>query len=127
MANSPNFTASPVLAVASVSTANTNRDGTGTIVSLLTGATNGTRVDEVWSKATGSTTGGMLRFFLSPDGSTWTLFVERQVSAITPSGTQGAWEDRFTLANLNLPSGWQLGVATNNAESFRVYAFGGLF
>lgn len=57
----PIFVLTPVLAQAQVSAANTNRDGTGTIVDLVTGGTYGTRIDKVRICATGTTTAGVIR------------------------------------------------------------------
>jgi hypothetical protein len=127
MASVPNFTNTPRLGVVQISTANTNRDGTGTIASLLTGVASGTRVDEIWIKATGTTTAGIIRVFVSLDsGSTWRLYTEKQVTAITPSGTTGAYDGRIGFTNFVLPSASAvLGVSTHNAETFNVVAHGG--
>lgn len=43
----PIFTLTPIVAFVQVSTANTARDGTGTIADIATGDTNGTRIDYV--------------------------------------------------------------------------------
>ena len=102
-----------------ISVANTNRNGTGTIVTIFTGATNGSRVDDIYIVATGTTTAGVVRLFIS-DGSNVRLWQEILVSAITPSTTVAVWS--YTLLNqaLLLESGWSLQAATNNAETFNV-------
>lgn len=127
MATSPAFTSTPRYASATVSAANTNRDGTGTIVSVLTGVAAGTKVFEVVVQATGTTTAGMVRLFVSTDsGTTWRLFDEVTIAAATPSGTVKATRVSTTYANLILANGSQvLGAATNNAESFAVIALAG--
>ena len=50
---------------AQVSTANTNRDGTGTLALVLQAGATGARVDGIAVQATGTTTAGMLRFYLT--------------------------------------------------------------
>lgn len=102
-----------------ISVANTNRNGTGTLVTIFTGATNGSRVDDIYIVATGTTTAGVVRLFIS-DGSNIRLWQEILVTAITPSTTVAVWS--YTLLNqaLLLENGWSLQAATNNAETFNV-------
>ena len=127
MATTPSFTSTPRYAVASISTANTNRDGTGTIVSVATGVSAGTKVFEVVVQATATTTAGMVRLYVSTDsGSTWKLFDEVSISAATPSGTVKAQRVSTTYANFILPnSSTILGAAPHNAEAFNVIALAG--
>ena len=102
-----------------ISVANTNRNGTGTLVTIFTGATNGSRVDDIYIVATGTTTAGVVRLFIS-DGSNIRLWQEILVTAITPSTTVAVWS--YTLLNqaLLLENGWSLQASTNNAETFNV-------
>jgi len=102
-----------------VSTANTNRNGTGTLVTVFTGATNGSRIDDIYIVATGTTTAGVVRLFIS-DGTNIRLWQEILVTAITPSTTVQVWS--YTLLNqaLLLENGWSLQASTNNAETFNV-------
>ena len=102
-----------------VSTANTNRNGTGTLVTVFTGATNGSRIDDIYIVATATTTAGVVRLFIS-DGSNIRLWQEILVTAITPSTTVAVWS--YTLLNqaLLLENGWSLQASTNNAETFNV-------
>lgn len=126
MAASPAYTATPRTERATISVANTNRDGTGTIVNLFTAGANGSRVERITICATGTTTAGMIRFFLY-DGTNFDLWREVSVTAITPSGTVIAYY--FQISNLAfiLSSGKSLRVATNNAETFKIIAEGGDF
>jgi hypothetical protein len=122
------------------STANTNRDGTGTITQIAVGREPGTRIERVIVKAAGSTTAGMIRIFHKASGlarnadgtfasygaPTWRLVAEVLVSAITASGTVAAFETTWAPTNgLTLADGEQLGIATNNAETFNALALGG--
>jgi hypothetical protein len=119
MATTAQYASTVQNASAQVTTANTNRNGTGTIVSVITGATNGTRVDDIYIVATGTTTAGVVRLFIS-DGSNIRLWQEILVSAVTPSTTVQVWS--YTLLNqaLLLENGWSLQASTNNAETFNI-------
>src|SRR3954467_8638198 len=75
MASTPTFTSTPRAAVAAVSTANTNRDGTGTIVDVLTGVSAGTRVERIVVQATGDPADSVLTVFLH-NGTSYFLFDE---------------------------------------------------
>jgi len=124
----PIFTKAPVIGMAEVSAANPNLDGTGTIVSIVDGGVEGVRLDIFESRAIVATTAGMLRLFLSEDsGSTWELWMEIPVTAITPSDTVEAFSSEVIFTKpLNLPGlVWELGVATEQAEAQNVFIRGG--
>lgn len=129
MSTSPNFASLPKIGVASISTANTNRDGTGTIGTVLTAGSNGTRLRGVAVKATVTTTAGMVRLYLH-DGATSQLWKEVPVTALTPSPTVEAFAAYLNeysnpeLFPLVLPNGWSLRASTHNAEAFKVIAEG---
>ena len=121
----PIFTLAPQVAMATISTANTNRDGSGTIGTVLTAAANGTRILQVTIEAQGTTTAGMIRFFIY-NGVTNFLYKEVAVTAITPSGTVAAFNSVVTFTNgLVLPATYIFKAATNNAESFNIIAEAG--
>lgn len=131
MATTPAFVATPVVGAQTISTANTNRDGTGTTAVLATGAANGTRIDSVLAAAVGTTTAGMLRFYIDTGAGTAAsifLLAEMSVTAITPSGTVKVFTGEIVWARgLVLPNGYKLIVSTHNAETFDVTAYGGNF
>ncbi len=123
----PIFPASVALGMVQVSTANTNRDGTGTMGTLLTAGANGTRIDRLVIKATVTTTAGMIRFFVH-DGTNTRLIREVVVTAITVGASTAAFESDLVTPDLYLPtSSYQLRVSTEKAEAFNVYAFGGTY
>lgn len=125
MATTPAFASSPrSIEPQVVSTANTNRDGTGTIVTLTAGAASGTRVSSVVVQATVTTTAGMVRLYVSTDtGSTWRLFDEIPVTAITVSASAPGFRGRRTYDDLILLGSTDLlGASTHNAEAFHVTA-----
>ncbi|HBY60991.1 MAG TPA: hypothetical protein DEH78_14305 [Solibacterales bacterium] len=121
----PIFTLTPVIPVVQIATANTNRDGTGTMGTLLTGATDGTRVDAIKIKATGTTTAGTIRLFYY-DGTNVRLIAEFPVNAITVSATVPAFEATIPM-DIIVPSAKELRVSTEKAETFNVFALGGAF
>ena len=127
MANSPIFVGAPQTWMAALSAANTNRDGTGTIVDILTGGSNGSRVDKVRVQASGATTAGAVRLYIY-DGTNTYLIREMIVAAVTPSTTVEAWSGEVDLDGLVLPTNaWKLRASTHNAEAFKVFAKGGNF
>lgn len=120
MALSPSFANVPVSGIAKVSTANTARDGTGTIVDLITAGASGTRIDSIYCVNTdGSSTAGVLRFFLH-NGTEYSLFYEVLVSAMLASNTAMGWS--ATLENLGwvVPSGYKIGVSISTSDAFNV-------
>ncbi len=130
MASSPAFAATPRASAATISTAESSRTAPTNVGTVWTAGTAGSRIERVIIEATGTTTAGMVRLFLY-NGSTYFLFAEVSVSAITPSGTVAAFNAPLSFAlpglELFLPNGWSLRATTQNAESFNVIAFGGDF
>lgn len=127
MAASPIFIGSVRRATGTVSAANTNRDGTGTIVTLFTAGSSGSAIFRIRMKATGTTTAGMIRLF-GHDGTSVRLDREFAVSAVTPSGTVPTWEAELFLNGnemMVLPSGHSLRASTHNAETFVITVEGG--
>ena len=124
MADNPTFAVTPRIATVNIATANTNRDGTGTIATLITGAATGTRVAEIVIKARATTTAGQVRVFLH-DGTNFFLHDEIAVAAATPSGSVQSVRVSTRYDNLVLPSAsWSVRVSTHNAESIDVTALG---
>lgn len=134
MAASPNFSATPRVAIGALSAANTNRDGTGTIVTVFTAGASGSRIDGIVIQASATTTAGMVRLFIH-DGTNARLYDEVPVFAVTPAASVPAWSaalgNNAPLSNgrypLVLPTGYSLRATTHNAEAFNVHAIGGDF
>lgn len=123
----PIFTLTPVIGVVNISTANTNRDGTGTLGTVITGSTNGTRISQIVIKALGATTAGIVRLFID-NGVSVHLWKEISISAISPSDTVIAFSASVDLTGeyaLILPNSYILKAGTEKAESFAVFAEGG--
>jgi len=125
----PIFALTPRLGVVAIATANTGRDGSGTIGTVLTAGSNGTRITRITIKASVTTTAGMVRLFIH-DGSSYFLWKEQTIAAVTPSATVKA--ELYTLTYtgeeaLILPSGYSLRASTEKSENFNVFAEGGDF
>lgn len=129
MAVSPAFIGTPRIGVGSVSTANTNRDGTGTIVDVITGASTGTRILEVVFKADGDPADCTVVLYLY-DGANSVVFDELDLgNPAAGSATVASYRGTLTYANLVLPSAtWKLQAsitATPTAGTVKVIALGG--
>lgn len=123
MGTTPVFAVTPIIGMGQVATANTNRDGTGTITNLVTGSTSGTRIEQVDICAAGTTTAGVVRLFIF-DGTNTRLFYEQLIQAATPSATVDVERYTLTFDNLVLPNTYQLRASTHNAETFNIFCFG---
>ena len=125
----PLFAQVPRIGIARLTTAETSIDAApANVVTVLTAATDHTIVSRVLVKAAQTTTAGMVRLWLY-DGSTYRLYEEISVSAVTPSATVQAWEGESVRITpdrpMVLPSGWSLRATTEKGEKFNVSAFGG--
>jgi hypothetical protein len=127
MATSPSFISTPLISSVSSSVANTNIDGTGTIVTLVTGATSGTRVLEIAVQCAASSASAIVNLFLSTDsGATWRLFDQILVSPVTNSNTVKAFRNSSTYNNLVLKdTTHSIGITTTISQATNVFAFGG--
>lgn len=128
MVNQPTYAVTPVIGFGQVTAANANRDGTGTIVSLITATAPGAQLYEVVVNAQVTTTAGMVRLYLY-NGTNYRLFDEIVVAAITVAAGVAGFRTTRRYANLILPlySGstyWNLSASTHNAEAMNVWAFG---
>lgn len=140
MATSAQYSTSPTLDVSQISAANTNRDGTGTTVEIAAGPTVaagsgvGKRINGILIQATGSTTSGMVRIFLSVDGGTTKRLVEEiPIPALTPSASAPAYSTTAAgLVGYVLPgqvssNTQKLYASTHNAETFNIVVFGATY
>lgn len=127
-ATTPSFSSAGNVGSGTLSAANTATNGTGTIVTLLTGAANGgCRIERIWAKAAGTTTAGMLRYFLfNASGTFVQLLGELTVSAATVGATVQCWEGQLTYGSSRffiLPENFTIRAATYNAETFTTSVF----
>ena len=121
MAVSPNFSGVPKTETLLISAANTNRDGSGTIVYSSAAPLQGRHINSVHFNGIGTLTAGSIRMFID-DGTGGVgharLYQEIAIAGTVASGTAIAEAHDFVLPDggLDLPSGYRLGFCINNAE-----------
>jgi len=108
-----------------ISAANSNLDGTGTLVTILTAGSSSTYkgclIKSVSIKAIVNTTHGMVRLFIQDTGSTTRLFTEIKVPYVTKSATARSFSRRIVFPRgFMLQAGYKILASTENAESFQV-------
>lgn len=117
MATTPQFVATPNVGINDVSTANTNRDGTGTVETIFTAGANGSRVEEIVVKSTNDPADSIVTIFLH-DGSAFWLFDEIDLgNPAAGSATVEAYRASRTYENLVLPNGWTIRAAITAAPT----------
>lgn len=65
MATSPQYAATMKTTFGTVTTANTAKDGTGTVVTVATGGTNGSIINKIEVRALGTNVATVMRFFVN--------------------------------------------------------------
>lgn len=126
MAPVQNYAATPSIGAAVLSAANPNRNGTGTVVNILTAGIYGARIDKITIKAVGNTTDGMVRIFLF-DGTTYFLYDEASIGAITVDALTPGFRRTLATLALDLPANWSLRASTGNAELLHFIAEGATY
>lgn len=130
MASSPSFAATVRHGVGSVSTANTNRDGTGTIVDILTAGASGSKIEEIVVKATGDPADCTLVIYIY-DGATYQVYDEWDLNnPAAGSTTVASYREARSYENLMLVTGEKLAASVTVAltsGTLKVHAFGGDF
>lgn len=99
--------------------ANTAFDGTGTVATIFTAGSNGSRIDDVYLQHLGTNVATVVRFFVNNGSSNATpgnnyLIHEETMAANTASQT-AASIGQIWRANLILPSGYKLNVTIGTA------------
>lgn len=119
----PIFVQAPRSEVVAISTANTNRDASGTLSTAVSAGANGSMVRRIDITATGTTTAGVVRIFVH-DGAAYRLWKEVLVGAVTPSTTVAVYTNAIDCSvrenSLFLASGRSIKASTHNAETFNV-------
>jgi len=124
----PIFALRPKIAKCTIATANTARDGSGTIGLLYTAPAGGSKITKIWYKARVTTTAGMVRLFITDNaGNNIDLFEELSVSAITSSATVQSATGYVTYSDFQIEEGQRIYCSTEKAESINVFAMIGDF
>ena len=128
----PIFAQTPIFTVgATVTTANTAKDGTGTVVLVYTAGVNGSRIDNIKVRSTGTAVATALRVFVNNGATNATatnnsLYVEATIAATTLSEV-AALVDNLIPMNISLPATYRVYVTigTTVATPLQVSAAGG--
>ena len=128
----PIFAQTPIFNVgATVTTANTAKDGTGTVVLLYTAGANGSRLDTIKVRSTGTAVATVVRIFVNNGAVNTTatnnsLYVEATIAATTLSEV-AALADNVITMNISLPATYRVyaTIGTTVATPLQVSAVGG--
>lgn len=133
MASTPNFAATARIGSGVLTTADTSLTAPTTVQTILTAASGGTRIEMIEVMGVATTVAGLVNLFLH-DGSTYSLWQQIPISAVTTSTTNPSFVANLSSASdililpLVLPSGWSLRATTTVAQTgIRVIAVGGDF
>ncbi|NBW18384.1 MAG: hypothetical protein EBR82_61455 [Caulobacteraceae bacterium] len=124
MATSPQFAATPRLTAVSVATADSSFTSPTNVGTLITGASTGTRVNEIVATVavSGLSTAAVVRIFIF-DGTTYFLFDTLTLSVATSSASVASTRVSATYSNLILPSAsWSVRVTTSVSQATHVTA-----
>jgi hypothetical protein len=128
VASTPAFAATPKIGAVAVSTANTNRDGTGTIATVVTAGSSGTKVSSIAVIATANPADSIVNIYLY-DGSTYYFFDSFDLGdPAAASATVDAYRVSKSYSDLTLPSGWSIRAsitASLTSGVMNVFSFGG--
>lgn len=133
MAASAQYAAIPKVGSALLTTADTSLTAPTTVGTVITAGASGSRIDYIDVQGVATTVTGLINLFLY-DGTTYSLWAQVPVIAITSSTTAPAFQATLSsnvnanLLPLILPTGWSLRATTTVLQTgIRVIAFGGDF
>jgi hypothetical protein len=128
---SPIFPLTPKVSWGKVTTANTAKDGTGTVVPVFTAGANGARLDYLKVRALGTNVATVIRVFVNNGSTNATdtnnsLFIDKTIAATTNSEVAQLLDNQIDL-DLSLPAGYVVNVTigTTVSAGLQVTACGG--
>jgi hypothetical protein len=107
MSANPAFASAVNVGAKKLTTFDTSLTGPTTYQTVFTGGSSGSRVEEITVQGAGTTVAAVVNLFLY-DGSTWYLFDQFSVEAVTSSTTATAFRKARQYQNLMVPTGWTL-------------------
>lgn len=124
MAASPVFAVTPRIGNVSIATADTSYTAPTNVGTLITGASTGTRINEIVVKNAATSAAAQVRIFLH-DGTTYWLFDEVAIAAATASNTVQTSRVSTLYTNIILPNAsWSVRVTTSISQATHVTALG---
>lgn len=123
----PIFVLTPKHPTVRISTANTGRDGTGTVGTVFTAGSNGSYFKGIRVQSEGTVTAGVVRIYIQAAGAgNNELIKELMITATTPSTSVEAFSiEWYPTGGIVLAATDVLKASTHNAETFSVWAEGG--
>lgn len=128
---SPIYSIAANVAWGTVATANTAKDGTGTVVTVFTAGAEGSRIERIRVRAAGTNVATVLRVFINNGSTNATpgnnsLLTESTIAATTLSEV-AALAETDILMNLSVPAGYKINITigTTVAAGLAVTAVGG--
>jgi hypothetical protein len=116
-----------------LTTADTSLTAPTTVGTVLSAGSSGTRIDYIDFQGVANTVAGLINLFIY-DGSTYILWQQIPVLAVTSSTTVPAWSavlssnSNANIMPLTIPTGYSLRATTSVAQTgVRVIAYGGDF
>lgn len=106
--------------ITAISTANSNLDGTGSMGTVLTAANDGTIINSITVKSTGNNSEGMIRLFITKNGTT-SLWQELPVPSNVQSATYPAFQ-RSVQVQFSMEAGDILKASTQYADDWVIIA-----
>jgi len=131
MASSPAFSSTVIVGSGLVpATLDTSLTAPTNVTTIVTGGASGTKIEELVFQGVGTTVASVVNVFLY-DGSTYHLYDQVLISAVTSSTTAVAFRTNRQYANLFLKdNNWSLKVSNTvagNQSMIKVTASGGSF
>lgn len=109
MAAAPVFANTPRIGPGSVTVANTARDGSGTLVDIITGVAAGTRIERIIVKATGDPADSVVNLFLYDGTTNWFFDAFDIGDPAAASTTVDSFRDERAYSDLVLPNAsWKI-------------------
>lgn len=124
----PRFIETPQSWKTQVSVANALISGdTGTLVTLMTGAEHGSKIDYFSFQAQGATQVNRLRLYLFTGNSTAHLWIEISISANSAHKVDGSlWVGSLTpTVPLVVPFNWTVQCSIHSANVVNIFGYGG--
>jgi hypothetical protein len=130
----PIFSKQAVIGWGTLTTANTAKDGTGTVVTVFTAdATEGGRLEEIVVRSLGTNVATVIRFFVNNGSTNATaannsLLYELTIAATTLSEVAALPHNVYSIAK-SLPPGYKINctIGTTVAAGLSVVALGGKY
>ena len=133
MSTSAQYASTPKVGSALLTTADTSLTAPTTVGTVLTAGASGTRIDYIDIQGVATTVAGLINLFIY-DGTTYRLWQQVPVIAVTSSTTSPAWQVSLSsngnanVMPLTIPTGYSLRATATIAQTgINVIAYGGDF